>query len=252
MSLPLVQYVLTAALRDRLIVSLMVVLVLAVSLSVFFGSAAVNEQDQFSLVYAGGGIRMAGIFGLVLFVVFFMRRSYEAKDIEFLLSRPVGRIEFLLSYAAAFSILAVLMGLAQGICLLILGAQFGEEGHMLWVASLMVENIIMVNVALFFSMLLSSAASGTMAVFALYTLARMNGEILGIIDHKGENTFEGLEYAMQLVSAITPRLDLMAQTSWLVYGVGEQVNLTYIVLQGALFTALILLAALIDLVKRQF
>ncbi|MCK5284756.1 MAG: hypothetical protein KAJ86_04135 [Alphaproteobacteria bacterium] len=253
MSWPIVTYVLTAAVRDKLVISLMLLLVLGTSLSVFLGSAAISEQDQFAVVFAGGGLRFTGVLGLVLFVVFMMRRSFETKDVEFLLSRPVGRIEFLFSYAAAFSVLAIAMGIAQGLCIYILGSHLFGAGHMLWITSIIVENIIMVNVALFFSMFLTSAATAAMATFAFYILARMMGQILGILDSGVAGAdLPILKMAVQMISSLTPRLDLMGQTSWLVYGIGEGVNFGYMFIQGGIFTILVLLACLLDLVRREF
>lgn len=253
MSWPLVTYVLTAALRDKLLISLLVLLALGASLSVFMGSAAVVEQDRFAVVFAGGGLRLASVLGLVLFVVFFVRRSFENKDIEFLLSRPISRIQLLLSFSAAFSLLGLLMGVAIGIVLYILGPHLFGQGHLLWVASLMIENMIMVNAALFFSMFLSSAASAAMVTLTFYALARMMGQILGIID-AGARLFEfgPMSVAIEMISAVTPRLDLMAQTSWLVYGAGDEIGFGYVIVQGLVFSALIVLASLLDLVFRKF
>ena len=253
MSWPLITYVLTAALRDRLLLSLIILLVLGASLSVFMGSSAVVEQDRFAVVFAGGGLRLASVLGLVLFVVFFVRRSFESKDVEFLLSRPVSRIQFLLSFSAAFSLLGILMGAAVGATLYALGPHLFGEGHVLWVVSLMVENVIMVNAALFFSMFLSSAATASMVAFTFYVLARMMGQILGIIDAGGQFfEFGPMSVAIQMISAVTPRLDLMAQTSWLVYGAGDEVGFSYIIMQGIVFSILIILASLLDLVFRKF
>lgn len=253
MSWPLIKYVLTAARRDRLIAAMLILMLLAAALSVFMGSAAVIEKDRFVLVFTGGSLRLTGILGLVLFVIFMIRRSFESKDVEFLLSRPITRIQFLLSYSAAFSLLAVGMGVAQGLCVYMLGHHLFGPGHWLWVASIIIENIIMVNVAMFFAMVLSSAAGAAMVTFAFYILGRMMGQILGIID-TGSRLYklEILEYIMQGISAVMPRIDLMGQTSWLVYGPDSQVSFGYIAVQGMVFTALILLAALIDLVSRKF
>jgi ABC-type transport system involved in multi-copper enzyme maturation permease subunit len=254
MSWPLIKYVLTAAVRDRLIVSILVLLLLATSLAVFMASAAVSEQDQFAAVFTGGALRLLGVLGLVLFSVFFIRRSFDSKDIEFVLSRPVSRVQFLLSYAAAFSMLAILVGLAEGLCLFALSLDRFGEGHMLWIASIIVENMIMVNMALFLSMVLSSAATAALVSLAFYVLARMMGQILGIIDvGTGLPLYEGLEYAMLMVSAITPRLDLMGQTSWLVYGYQPgSVGLGFVITQGLVFMGLVLTAAIVDLRLKQF
>lgn len=254
MSPALVLYVLKAAVRDRLVVALFLAMVVAVSLSLFMGSAAVTEKGNFAIVFAGAGLRLAGIFGLVLFVVFFIRRSFEARDVEFLLSRPITRAQFIMSYAAGFSLMALGLGLAQGLCIYTPSPQSFNQGHLFWTLTLALENVIMVNVALFFAMILPSAATAAMAAAGFYVLTRMMGEILGIIDAHiaSGSVMEGLEQMMQVISMILPRLDLMAQTSWLIYGPGAEHDFAMIIAQGAVFTVMVVAAALIDLARRQF
>src|SRR5262245_40850313 len=111
MSWPLVKYVLTAAFRHRLLISLLILLLVSVSLAIFMCSVARVEHTRFALVFAAGGLRLAGVTGLVLFAVFHIRRSFESKDVEFLLSRPVSRVQFLFSCAIAFILLGVIFGL---------------------------------------------------------------------------------------------------------------------------------------------
>lgn len=252
----LVKYVLTAALRDRLLLSSVAVIILGICLSLFLASSAVIEQNQFALVYMGSGLRVLTLAGLVLFVVFFIRRSFDARDIEYLLSRPVSRISLILSNAAAFSLLAI----GAGVFLtLILGGMAwrgsGEvSGVLLWSAGITGEFIIMVNVALFFAMVLSSPVTAGMAALGFYILARMMGELLGItvnppFHFAGDQT---LMTVMKVVSVAVPRLDLMAQTSWLVYGTGGLSDYFFIICQALAFLILILTASLIDLVRRQF
>ncbi|MCB1681012.1 MAG: hypothetical protein H6858_03525 [Rhodospirillales bacterium] len=252
MSYPLVRYVLLAAVRDKLIVSLLILLVLGCSLAIFVGSSAVIEKDRFALVFAAGGLRLTSVLGLVLFVVFFVRRSFDGKDVEFLLSRPISRVAFLYSYALAFSLLALVLSLAIGLCLYIIGPHLFGYGHILWIFSIIAENVIMVNTALFFSLYMSSATSAAMSTFAFYVLARMMGQLLGIVDSNLVIDTGPMAMAVQLVSVLTPRLDLLGQTSWLIYGVGEGVSLGFVLVQGFFFCALVTLAGLLDLLKRQF
>ncbi len=253
MSFVLVRYVLTAAVRDRLVLSLLVLMGLAVALSVFMGSSAVIERDQFTAVYTAGSVRMINALALVLFVVFFVRRSFDSRDVEFMLSRPVSRIAFILSYAGGFSLMALFFGLVSGVCLYGVSPNLNYTGVVYWTVSLMMENMVMVNTAFFFSMVLTSSATGAFATFGFYVLARMMSQILGIID-SGKHFLhtQVLQTIMQIVSVFMPRLDLMAQTSWLLYGPDASVNLAFVLGQGAVYTALIVLAALVDLRFRQF
>ncbi len=252
MSYPLVKYVLLAAKRDKLIISLFLMLFLGSSLSIFLGSSAVIEKEQFALIFTASGLRFISVLGLVLFVVFFVRRSFESKDIEFLLSRPVSRIKIIFSYAFAFSLLALLISAGVGFCIYAVAPHLFSMGHIAWIFSVMMENIIMVNTALFFAMYISSSATATMATLGVYVLGRMMGQFLGIIDSPLVDSEGPYAMALQLVSIITPRLDLLGQTSWLLYGLENKVNLIYAFIQGSVFSLLVLLGASLDFVRRQF
>jgi hypothetical protein len=59
--------VLTAALRDKLIVTLVLMIMMGAAVAVFMGSSAVVEGDKFALVFGSGGLRLLGVTGLVLF-----------------------------------------------------------------------------------------------------------------------------------------------------------------------------------------
>ena len=253
-SWPLVTYVLMAALRDRLIISLVILVATGASLAVFIGSSAVVEKSLFAAVFTAAGLRFAGVAGLVLFIVFYMRRAFDTKDVEFLLARPLSRPAFLLSHAAAFSVLAIFVAGAVVIAVAVMLPQgTGLDALALWGASLAVEFIIMANAALFFSMVLSSAVGGVLATGGLYVLARLMGEILGVLGvAQPLPLYSLLSYVMKTVALIVPRLDLMGQTSWLIYGVGGGVNISFVLMQGVIYSSLLVCAALVDLIRRQF
>lgn len=253
LSWSLVKYVIKAAVRDRLILSLLLLVILGVSIAIFLGSSAVAEKGQFAVVFAAGGLRVAGVIGLVLFVSVYVRRAFDARDVEYLLSRPISRVVFILSHALALSILAAGMAVcvAAGLLVLNWGGHI-NEGMLLWGASIIAEFVIMANAAFFFAMVLPSAASSSLAVLALYVLARLMGQILGIINAGlGFVGFGFLSAIMQVISLIVPRLDLMGQTSWLIYGSGH-IGYDFIVIQLVAYTALLVTASLVDLVRRQF
>lgn len=253
MSLPLVLYVLMGALRDKLILSMLVVFAVTSSLAIFMGSSATVEKEQFTLIFAASALRLVGVLGLVMFCIFFVRRSFDSKDIEFLLSRPVGRVRFVLSYALAFTVLAVVMTCAMGVTLYAVGPHLFGRGHALWLLSIGIENIIMINMAFFFAMYISSAATASMAVLGFYVLGRMMGQLLGIVDSPLIDNDGVIAMALQLVSIITPRLDLIGQTSWLLYGLENNTyGFIYATIQGGVYVLLILAATSLDFLRRQF
>lgn len=250
-SLALYRYVIKAAIRDRLILSLIAVCVVGVSLSLFLGSAAINEKDQFVSVFASGGLRFVGLLGLVLFVVFFIRRAFDSKDVDYILSRPISRSQFIFSHSLAFMTLAALIaGIVTGV-VFVASPNVDQAGLSLWGTSVFAEYAIMACAALFFSMILSSATTSFMACFGFYLLCRMMGQILGIID-AGLSREQDLINIMQVISILMPRLDLMGQTSWLIYGVQGAVGYGFVWAQMAAYVLVLNAAAQFDLMRRQF
>ncbi len=249
----LVKYILSAALKDRLFIGLLVLVTVGVSLSIFLGSSAITEKDQFSLVFASGGLRIGGLLTLVLFTVFYVRRSFEMRDVEYLLSKPISRFQFLLAHSVALSILALIITALITAALYFMPSEVGFYSLSMWGISICVELIIVANVALFFSLMLPSAVTATLMSLAFYVLARLIGGVLGVIAAAGDSGLTAfLENVMLLVSVFIPRLDLMGQTSWLIYGFGASDDLLFILLQGGVFCGFIFSVALWDLKRKQF
>lgn len=86
---------------------------------------------------------------------------------------------------------------------------------------------------------------------AFYVLSRMIGQILGTAEESSLPLQDAMNTLVQIISIVTPRLDLMGQTSWLVYGAPD-LTFGFIGLQGVLFSGLFILGACIDLFRRQF
>jgi ABC-type transport system involved in multi-copper enzyme maturation permease subunit len=217
-------------------------------------------------------LRFLGVIGIVLFCCFYVRRSFESKEVEFLLSRPISRLCFLFSHAAAFSILSFLVALAITVTVSVLGKP-DMTGLALWGVSIAAEFAIMSVASLFFSMVLTSAAGSALATLGWYALSRMMGVLLGIMSLPPPNwVFSVMGNMMELISIVIPRLDMMGQTSWLVYGAEgagsiaflpeaggyaqammEHLGLSgFIGAQGIVFTGLLLAASAYDFMRRQF
>lgn len=250
---PLFRYIMMAALRDRLILSIVGLMLVVVSLSIFFGATVITEQDQFVRTFAAFGVRLFGVVALVLFVVTYVRRSFEGRDVDYLLSRPIGRIRFILTHAAGFSFLAVLAAVFLGGVVAFLQMYNINAGLLSWWLSIGLEFVIMANVAMFFAFVMTSQTVCLIMVFAFYLLSRLIGEILGILQKGGQTGVMGLlSKVMEMISIFVPRLDLMGQTKWLLYGVPETLSLPFIMGQGIVFLLVIIGATVLDMHRRQF
>ncbi len=259
MSLVLIKYILRAAIRDKVMWGIFAMSIIGICLSIFSGSAAIVEQGQFILAYMAGGLRIIALLGLALFTIFFVRRSFDARDIEFLLTRPISRLSFILSHIIALSIMTIVAGFFISIIVGALATHYGTQTSiLLWCIGITFEFMIVVNIAFFFAMVLSSPVTAGMATFGFYILARLMGQLLAIM-HKTPNPesvhdyiFNSLGYIVGLISIVIPRLDLLTQTSWLIYGGGILSDWIFVVAQGFVFISLITVAAWIDLRRRQF
>lgn len=250
---PLFRYIMMAALRDRLILSIVGLMLVVVSLSVFFGATVITEQDQFVRSFAAFGVRLFGVVVLVLFVVTYIRRSFEGRDVDYLLSRPIGRIRFILTHAAGFSFLAFLAAGFLGGVVAFLQMHNINAGLLSWWLSIGLEFIIMANVAMFFAFVMTSQTVCLIMVFAFYLLSRLIGEILGILQKGGQTgVMSLLSKIMEMISIFIPRLDLMGQTKWLLYGVPETLSLPFIMGQGIVFLLVVIGASVLDMHRRQF
>lgn len=250
---PLFRYILMAARRDRFFLAIVGLLILTICLSVFFGSSVITEQDRFARTFAAFGFRIFGVVSLVLFIVSYIRRSFEGRDIDYLLSRPIGRIRFVLTHAAAFSFLALIAAFLLGGTSVAFEAGHIQSGVWLWWFSLAVEFIIVANVAMFFSFVLTSTTACTAATFAFYLLARLMGEILGILQKNMDSTvMTALAKVMEFISIFIPRLDLMGQTKWILYGAPPEISFGFVAAQAGVFLSLIVGATVLDLHRRQF
>lgn len=253
LNVPLILYVLRAAIKDRLVLACLALTVLTVSLSLFVGDAAIVEKTQFVVVYTAGGLRVLSVLAMVLFTAFYIQRSFAQRDVEYLLSRPLSRVSFLLSHAVALAITAAALSALAGAAIAILSYTNLSFDHLTWTLSLFFEVMLMGFVALFFGMVLSSAMLSTLAAFAFYALARMTGQLLGIVH---ENAIiwgaKFLGPITEVISMLIPRFDLMTQSSWLIYGPQGHEGYLFLFAQSGVFSLLVLSAAVFDLVRREF
>lgn len=252
-SAPLVRYVLQAASRDRLIISFIGLTLLGVSLAMFIGGAAIVEQQQFITVFAAGGLRLLSVIAACLFIAFYIQRSFAQRDVEFLLTRPLDRSAFIVSHAVAFVIVSLVLAVLSTAAVIGISFTLVTPSYLLWGASLFAEITIMSLVTLFLAMVLPSATVTALIAIAFYILARIIGQLMGIVDTNSALWGnESLGIITKGISVFIPRFDLMTQTSWLVYGPHGHEGFLFITAQTLAFSFLVLIAAIIDLKRRQF
>jgi ABC-type transport system involved in multi-copper enzyme maturation permease subunit len=250
------RYVLITALRDKLIAALIVALAACGGAALFIASSALEEQNQFGLAFAGESSRLVLALGLITFIAFHTRRMYETREIEAILSRPISRITFVFAYFCAYAAVALFLALVTSA---MIGAVFiaNPLGMMQWAASLALESLILVAMALFCAMALESATASVMAALGFYLLGRMAASFRFIVEN-GRGTVESdsanhvMNAIITAVAAVMPRMDLFGPTRWLIYGPGGSWGVGELLVQTLIYVPLLLLATMRDLQIKRF
>ena len=251
---PLIRYVCTAAIRDRLIIAMLGLMLVAGVLSILLSGAAVVEQAQFSLASLASSLRIIAVIGLVVFISFFQHRAHETREIDYLLATPIGRYRYLFSHAMAMMILSLFLAIIMGLVIALLQRQI-SPALFYWVSSAFVEINLTATFTLFLSTRLRSATVCTLLALAFYSLARLLGALIGVIDNHIIDHIKGIaifKYGIDVMAVIIPRFDLMAQSQWLIYQQVDGITPLLIAGQWGAFTALFLACAAFDLRRNQF
>jgi len=94
-----------------------------------------------------------------------------------------------------------------------------------------------------------------MASFAFYTISRLMGVFVMAIElpqDLAEAKNHILATGLKFLSALFPRLDLFAQSSWLNYGINDAYGLKIIFWQSLIYIPLMIFMAFHDFKKKQF
>jgi hypothetical protein len=250
-----IRYLLLTALRDYLFAGLLLGVVVATALSAILGSTALLEQEAMTLSFASSAARIMLMMGLMVFVSFHIRQSFEQKEMDVLLSRPLSRFQILFAHWLGFSTIAFLLVLAAATIISLL-PHWNVLGFICWAISLLLESWLVVALALFCAFTLRSAISAVLACFGFYVLGRMMGFFLMVVDTKlalGNLLItQIIKGTIAGIALIIPRLDLFGQSDWLVYGVLQPQAIQLAVMQALIAIPLLLAAAMIDFMRREF
>ncbi|MBY0511316.1 MAG: hypothetical protein K2P94_14330 [Rhodospirillaceae bacterium] len=245
-----IRLVVITAFRDRFFSGLFLLLALSTALSIFLAGTALSEQLQMAIAFVAGAGRIVLVLGLTIFAAFHMQALFETREVEAILARAISRAQFVLAYWIGLSVLAIILaGAFAAVLWVIAGATFGT---FLWAITLLAECIVVVAVAVFAGLMLERATPTVMFTMGFYALARLMGFFVGIretVENTAVNTV--ITRGLDVVLLFIPRLDLMAQTQWIIYG-PESADVGFLALQVVLFLALVLLAATFDLSRKQF
>ena len=255
MNKAIIRYTLITSTRDLLYSGMFALILIAVGVSAFLGSTALAEQQQMMITYAAGSIRVIINVGLVMFVCFHVARMLENKEISFILSKPVSRSSFVISYWSALVCIAFIVVIFSG---LILTSFSGLRipGLFMWTSSLLCEAVILMAFALSLTLITESSIVSALSTFLFYTLARMIGFFI-VVEEANLLYSPGLMGRiafkfMNAISMILPRLDMFGKSAWLIYEITDKREMFWYPAQSLAYIPLLLFVSVYDINKKQF
>ncbi|MDR3290218.1 MAG: hypothetical protein LBT02_02950 [Rickettsiales bacterium] len=242
----LVKYILLTSIRSKLYYGIFVLLFIVFGISNFIGSTALSEEIKMQLVYFAGGIRFIIIGGIVIFVCFYIGKSFDNKEIEFILSKNITRNEFVFILWISFCIIGIALLLSAIILLSLYQQSF--VGNFLWSLSMVFEILIVITFAITISLAFKNAFNSILSTFSFYFISRMFGFFTYSIDLSKYNDF--LSLLLKTLSMFFPRLDLFAKSEWLIYGLNNPQEYYIIVVQSVIYIPLLMFIAFHDFNKK--
>lgn len=248
------KYIFLTAIRDWLYLGLLITLLFAFSISSLVGTATLNEEIAMQLTLFGGASRLIITCGMILFICFHINKSFETKEIQFILAKNISRYKFIFSYWLSFNIISFLLLIPVFGLLLFCDANL--LGLLQWITSLFFELLIVSTFAIISSLILKSAVSSVLGTFGFYLIARLMGffasNILFITSGKIDSFATDVSYTLlKSISMLFPRLDLFGQTKWLIYGAESNI-FTTIIAQTLIYIPIMLIIAYYDFRKKEF
>lgn len=257
----IVEYVILTARRDKLFIGILLLVLSAISLGSFIGGSSVVEQSQSVSAIVCGASAYIIILGLTIFTCFHIKRSFENKEIELFLSKPISRPKFILSYLIGIGAVSGLIILPLMLSLLALqniGFLYGHKvDYMWWCLSLYMECLIAVMFAIFAALLLRSAVISVLATIGFYVFAKITGLFLVLLNNPIASGFDNIfslssKKVLYVICMLFPRLDLFSQTEWLIYGFSGLELLARLVISTLVFVSLTILCAIYDFTRYEF
>lgn len=252
-----IKYILLTAFRDWLFICIMAALLVAGFISYFMGSTVLVEKNEIASSFTAGSSRVVLVIGMIVFVCFHVRRAFENKEIDLILSRPISREEFVFSYWLGFSAVATILVAAMTLFITMFYGHNNLGGLFYWAITMELEVLIIIAFSVFASIILVSSVSSVLLSFGFYSISRMIGFFSYVLDKNYGSESLSVDLISQkiiwVVSFLLPRLDLFCQSKWIIYGTNfDQINWYMPFMQAIIYVPLLLLIAAIDFKQKQF
>lgn len=253
------QYVLAVAgntiketLRDKILYNLVLFALLLIGMSVFLATLTIGEQARIVKDVGLAAINLVGVIIAVFVGIGLVAREIERRTIYTILARPITRSQFLLGKYLGLAFI-IIMNISL-MFIMFLGTVWLSQANVSQslfqsVQLMMVESLVIVAVAIFFSTFTSSTLSA-MLTLGIYMIGHLTSELKAIVEKTNNPVTEAIMTAVYYLCPNLEWLNMKGQASRdvAVSGIYQVMATTY----GLLYIGLLLAGACILFRRRDF
>ncbi len=250
----ILHFIFLTAIRDRLFTAIIALLLLIVGITMALSETVMVENAETHLAMSAGLARIVVNMGIALFVCFQVRGLYDSKEIEVMLTRPISRTKLLIGLWLGFACVASLLVLILTAILIAFNVG-GNQDLAIWSGSLLLEGLIVVAISIFAAISNKGFVTSVLICFSFYTLGRLMAFFVATANARITIDLwlhRIMRYVIDAISVVMPRLDMFADTDWLIYGVQDYHSILFFTAQAAIFIPFMIAVALFDFKKKQF
>lgn len=238
--------------RDKILYNLVLFAVLLIGASVLLGTLTIGEQARIVNDLGLAAINLVAVIIAVFVGIGLVTKEIERRTVYTILARPITRVQFVLGKYMGLGLIvvvnvAIMFGMFLGTIWLT-----GNTIHVSLfqaVELILVETLLVMAIALFFSTFSSSTLSATITL-GLFVIGHLTSDLKGMAE-KSQSQFT--EAALTALYYVCPNLEMLnikgQAASGLLVEAGYQATATA---YGLLYAGLLLTGACVIFQRRDF
>ncbi len=238
--------------RDKILYNLVFFAVLLIGTSVLLGTLTIGEQARIVNDLGLAAINLVAIIIAVFVGIGLVTKEIERRTIYTILARPITRVQFILGKYLGLGLIVVVN---VAIMFAMFVATVLISGHVLHaslfqaVAFILIEALLVMAIAMFFSTFSSATLSATMTL-GLYVIGHLTADLKGMAEKSKSEINEAVLTALYYLCPNLEALNVKGQAA-----AGVPVSLDYQLVAttyGLLYAALLLAGACVIFQRRDF
>jgi Cu-processing system permease protein len=238
--------------RDKILYNLVLFAILLIGASVLLGTLTIGEQARIVNDLGLSAINLVAVLIAIFVGIGLVTKEIERRTVYTILARPITRVQFVLGkYLGLALIVIVNITIMFGMFLATVWFSDNAVHGSLFqaVQLILVETLLVMAMALFFSTFSSSILSATMTL-GLYVIGHLTSDLKGIAEKSQNPLTESVMTALYYVCPNLEMLNVKGQAaSGLLVEAGYQATATA---YGLLYAGLLLTGACLIFQRRDF